>query len=223
MDLITQRGGLLLWPSTASVDATTTTTATVDHVDALWDYVQPLLLPSSSCYQPNGTARDSNSITLERCGASTWQSKILQWHLDKQQQAQQQHLEKLRKQQQEADNELYPRRRGRRKRKKEESTSLITEETTLTTQGDEDPLKWYSDVVLANSSMSHKRQRMPEGPLSQKGAEEQKAHSMQHFWLRHRGKLGRAHLETRVQLSAGKGTNPTLLHVAAFHCSVVLS
>jgi hypothetical protein len=195
-ELKTERGGLLLCSSTV--------TATADDGDAFWDYVQPLLLPNAYDHYVPSSNSDVHSITESSRGGSTWQSKVLQWHLDKQQRAQQLLLEIQRKQQEEAEQAMQPKRRGRKKRKKEEPTpsSLAAQSTTDATL---EPLEWYYENVLANSN-NHKRQRKVQAPaMIQNEVEEYKASVMEHFWRRHKGKLGLAQLETRVQLSAGKG------------------
>jgi hypothetical protein len=188
----TQRGGLLLCPTTAA-----------DHVDAFWEYVQPLLLPNTSHY---AASAHSDVYSTETSGGSTWQSKVLQWRLDKQQRAQQLLKEMQRKQREEAEQALQPKRRGRKKRKPEEPATLVEQTAT---NNEDDPLEWYSENVLANNNNNnkpHKRQRQAEAPaIIQHEVEEYKAHVMLHFWRRHKGSLCLAQLETRVQLSAGKG------------------
>ncbi|CAB9497258.1 Nucleosome-remodeling factor subunit [Seminavis robusta] len=169
-NLKTQRGGLLVRPSAtsaafaSSAESTTTTTTFTDDGEAFWDYIQPLLVPPKETFV----------VTANNNANDTWQSKILQWHLDKQQRAQEAIEEMQRKQQQEAEQQaMQPRRRGRRKRKKEDASSSTVKPETC-----QDAL----DCIM----------------------EEGKAHAMQHFWLRHKGQLGIAKVETRVQLSAGK-------------------
>ena len=123
---------------------------------------------------------------------SSWKELIYQWHVEKQmkeQKAEQQReaeLEQLQQQQ--------PRRRGRRKRRKEPSISLAEQEMQVNV------LEWYDQNIGLEAQRARKR------PKREGAQEEDKAHALQHLWLRHRGEGSVGKLDTMVQLSSGKGT-----------------
>lgn len=189
--LTTRRGGLLVHPrgSTSATAKTTATTKTTEEVDVnntdissfqqegdqFWDFVQPLMMAPAD----SGSKEPSNS----------WQWQIHQWYVDqdrKRQQAEEQRKEEL--EQQKLLEQNMPRRRGRRKRKKEPSSSAAA----LADQ--ENILDWYEEERL------QKRLR----GTGMQPSEEDRAHAMQHLWLRHQGQAAIAKVETMVQLSAGK-------------------
>lgn len=182
--LTTRRGGLLIHPrgvwstsiKTEEADVGNTANSSFQQEgDEFWDFAQPLMMAPVE----SGPKERSNA----------WQWEIHQWYVDqdrKRQQAEDQRKEEL--EQQKLLEQSMPRRRGRRKRKKEPASSAAA----LAEQ--ENILDWYEEERL------HKKLRGTGMHL----AEEDRAHAMQHLWLRHQGQAATAKVETMVQLSAGK-------------------
>lgn len=170
-----RRGGLLLH----STNADTLTD------DSFWNLVQPLVAFNID----DAAANTENNVSPSL--ADSWKQQIHRWHVDEQRRQQEEkqreeELEQLQLQQQ-------PKRRGRRKRKKEPDPAAAEQEMQ------ENLLEWYDQTFGVEAQRAQKRPKIDEVN------EEDKAHALQHVWLRHRGQGSVAKIEAMVQLSSGNG------------------